>query len=453
MLHSRNASFKHVAAAIRFSPNPLSKAGTFKVAVIGTYAPRKCGIATFTEDLKTKVEEFHPEISFDVYALDRFGSDLSYSPDAHVIAQDDPDAYRLAAERINASGVDAVWLQHEYGIFGGPDGRLVIDLIDRLAIPLVVTLHTILSTPSAGQRHVMERLLARACEVMVMSQHGRDLLVSLYGVLPKRVTVVAHGAPDRPFGREEHFKARLGVSNRPVLMTFGLLGPGKGIEHAIEALPAIAKGHPDVLYRIVGATHPDLVREQGETYRERLKARVAQLGLERNVAWDDRFLDTDELLDQLEACDVYLTPYPNLQQSTSGTLSYAVALGKAVVSTPYIHASELLADGVGMLVPAEKPWAISSAVNTLLSTPGCLKALKMRAYARGRSTIWEQFADASASLVEKAIAGKPTSRGRANGTGRIDTSLVVSGEAFSLSGAERLETPGKTSQHSFPAHP
>ncbi|WP_395396083.1 glycosyltransferase family 4 protein (plasmid) [Novosphingobium sp. BL-8A] len=400
--------------------------------------------------MKTKVEEFRPGISFDVYALDRHGSDLAYSPDVHVIAQDDPDAYRLAADRINASGVDAVWLQHEYGIFGGPDGRLVTDLIDRLAVPLVVTLHTILSTPSVGQRHVMERLLGRAGQVMVMSQHGRDLLISLYGASHERVTVVAHGAPDRPFGREEHFKASLGVANRPVLMTFGLLGPGKGIEHAIEALPAIAARHPDVLYRIVGATHPDLVRDQGERYRERLKARVAQLGLQRNVAWDDRFLDTDELLDQLEACDVYLTPYPNLQQSTSGTLSYAVALGKAVVSTRYIHACELLADGVGVLVPAEEPSAISNAVNALLNTPECLNALKMRAYAKGRSTIWQQFADASANLVEKAVARKPTSAEPVDGAGHIDGSRAATGQAFHLS---RSDVARNTFQRLSPAHP
>jgi len=450
MLHSRNASLKLVSAApIRFSPDPLSRAGTFKVAAIGTYAPRKCGIATFTEDLKTKVEEFRPGISFDVYALDRLGSGLAYPPDVHVIAQDDPDAYLVAADRINASGVDAVWLQHEYGIFGGPDGRLVTDLIDRLAVPLVVTLHTILSTPSVGQRRVMERLLGHAGEVMVMSQHGRDLLISLYGVSPARVTVVAHGAPDRPFGREEHFKARLGVADRPVLMTFGLLGPGKGIEHAIEALPAIAARHPDVLYRIVGATHPDLLRDQGETYRERLKARVVQLGMQDNVAWDDRFLDTDELLDQLEACDVYLTPYPNLQQSTSGTLSYAVALGKAVVSTRYIHACELLDDGVGVLVPVDEPSAISNAVNALLDAPECLKALKMRAYAKGRSTVWERFADASANLVEKAAARKPASTESVKGAGHIDGSRTATGQAFQRS---RSDIPRNPSPRVSPAH-
>ncbi|WP_395331955.1 glycosyltransferase family 4 protein [Novosphingobium sp. BL-8H] len=402
--------------------------------------------------MKTKVEEFHPNITFDVYALDRSRSELGYSSDVHVIAQDDPKAYRLAAERINASGADAVWLQHEYGIFGGPDGKLIIDLVERLAVPVVLTLHTILSTPSDGQRQVMERLLARSCEVMVMSQHGRDLLISLYGVSPERITVIAHGAPDRPFGREEYFKSRLGIANRPVLMTFGLLGPGKGIEHAIEALPAIARRHPDVLYRIVGATHPDLVRDHGETYRERLKKRVAELDLQNNVVWEDRFLDTDELLDQLEACDIYLTPYPNLQQSTSGTLSYAVALGKAVVSTTYIHAQELLADGVGMLVPAGEPSAISNAVNKLLDTPGCLSALKMRAYEKGRSTIWRHFAGASANLVERAAARNRASAECVRSAGEIARSVSLAAGGGLLLHPEQLDVPAGL-QRSFPLHP
>lgn len=410
MINSQNAFSQLVPftslAQKSFLPKPDNK--SFNVAVIGTYAPRKCGIATFTEDLKTKVETFYPRTSFDVYALDLHEAAPLYGDRVNLINVDEPESYRKAARQINRSGVDAVWLQHEYGIFGGPDGILVTELVDRIEVPLIVTFHTILSQPSAGQREVLGHILARTDQAMVMSEHGRSLLTELYGFSPDRITMIPHGAPDRPFGREAGFKARLGVAGRPVLMTFGLLGPGKGLEHAIEALPAITAAHPDVLYRIVGATHPNLLREQGEAYRKLLETRVSELGVEDNVQWDNRFVDTEELLDQIEACDIYLTPYPNLQQSTSGTLSYAVALGKAVVSTPYIHARELLANGVGCLVPPEKPSAISAAVNDLLDRPYSLAELKERAYARGRSTIWSRFAQASADLINKA-AGEPAS--------------------------------------------
>lgn len=406
MLHTQNA-FSKVAqssSSVRQQIPSLPDSRTYKIALIGTFAPRKCGIATFTEDLKSKVEAYHPNIEFDVFALDRADAASLYPQDVRLVAADGREAYRDAAEFINASGADAAWLQHEYGIFGGADGEFVCDLVDRLRVPLIVTFHTILSEPSHHQRVVLRRILDKAAQAIVMSRHGRDLLIDSYGAARESVTIIEHGAPDRPYGREIQFKTKLGVAGRPVLMTFGLLGPGKGIEHAIEALPAIAARHPDIVYRIVGATHPNLLREHGEEYRERLKARVAQLGVESNVVWDDRFLDTNELLDQIEACDIYLTPYPNLQQSTSGTLSYAVALGKAVVSTPYIHARELLADNVGVLVPTADSSAIAKAVTTLLDEPQLLASIKGRAYARGRSTIWPRFAQASAALITKAAS-------------------------------------------------
>jgi hypothetical protein len=239
-----------------------------------------------------------------------------------------------------------------------------------------------------------------------MSRHARDLLAGHYGAPHEILDVVPHGAPDRPFGRQVEFKARLGLAGRTVLTTFGLLGHGKGLETAIEALPAIVARHPDVVYRIVGATHPNLLAAEGEAYREGLQALAAELGVAGHIAWDNRFLETDELLDQLEACDIYITPYPNMQQSTSGTLSFAVALGKAVVSTPYLHARELLADGVGELVEPHSPAAIAQAVNALLDDPQRLTALQRRAYTRGRETIWPRFAEGAARLIEHAV--RPT---------------------------------------------
>ena len=298
-------------------------------------------------------------------------------------------------------------MQHEYGIFGGPDGDLVCDFVNRLAPPLVLTLHTVLSEPTDRQRAILAHLASRASRIMVMSHHSRDLLLANYTVAPDVVEVIEHGAPDRPFGRQALFRAALGLDQGKVLMTFGLLGPGKGIERVIEALPAIVARHPDVLYRIVGATHPVLVARDGEAYRDRLKGLADRLGVADHIAWEDRFLDTEDLLDQLEATDIYITPYLHLQQSTSGTLSYAVALGKAVVSTPYVHARELLADDIGVLIEPGSSTAIADAVNALLDSPERLLTIQRRAYAKGRETIWPRFAEAAARLVFAAIRPTP----------------------------------------------
>jgi glycosyltransferase involved in cell wall biosynthesis len=321
-----------------FGADSAGRAPARRLALIGGFAPRKCGIATFTTDVFEQLALHHPELSVDLHVIDSPTEPLTYPEARSVIRADQPEDYRIAARRINEDAVDAVWLQHEYGIFGGDCGAMVLELVDRIAAPLIVTLHTVLAQPSAQQRAVLDHILDRASGVMVMSEHGRDLLDKVYGVEPARVTVIAHGAPDRPFGRNADFKARAGLAGKNVIMTFGLLGQGKGLETAIEALPAIVAAHPDTVYRIVGATHPNLVAAEGEAYRDSLMALAQDLGVADHVLWDNRFLETSELLDQLEACDIYLTPYPNLQQSTSGTLSYAVALGKAVVSTPYLHA-------------------------------------------------------------------------------------------------------------------
>jgi len=401
---SRPAQVAEIRALFEGAAAPAPK--PLRVALVGTFTPRKCGIATFTADIYGKLREFHPEVGVDVYALDDADDGLEYEDVAGTIAAADPEAYALAARRINESGVDAVWVQHEYGIYGADDGLAVCDFVDRLAAPLILTCHTVLAQPSEQQRAILCHLVTRASRIMVMSQHSRDLLVREYDARPEILEVIEHGAPDRPFGRQEEFKARIGLEGRKVLMTFGLLGPGKGLERAIEALPGIVARHPDALYRIVGATHPNLVAAEGESYREGLMALAESLGVSAHVEWDNRFLETDELLDQLEACDIYITPYPNLQQSTSGTLSYAVALGKAVISTQYLHARELLAGDVGRLIEPGCSEEIARAVNALLDDPAELLAMQRRAYARGRLTIWPRFAEATARLAWGAVAPK-----------------------------------------------
>ncbi|WP_298188742.1 glycosyltransferase family 4 protein [Novosphingobium sp.] len=372
-----------------------------RVAVIGTYAPRSCGIATFTADLCEQLAAHFPDISLDVYALDAGDSRLAYAEDISIIAAETCGSYVAAAQAINASGADVVWIQHEFGIFGGEDGGLVTVLADRVAAPIIVTFHTVLATPSEGQRAAMEHLVKRCSRIMVMSQQSREILVSVYGARPEIVDVIEHGAPDMPFGTAHAAKQRMGLEGRKVLTTFGLIGPGKGIDVAIAAMPAILEQHPDAVYRIIGATHPVTAAREGEAYRAMLEDLAERLGVAGSIEWDNRFLAIDELLGQLEACDIYLTPYRSLGQTTSGTLSYAVALGKAVVSTPYVHARELLADGVGCLIEPGSPEAIAEAANALLSSPQRLLAMQERAYARGRRTIWPNFARASMQLLRK----------------------------------------------------
>ncbi len=384
-----------------------------RIALIGGFQPRKCGIATFTTDIYQQLTAHHPEIAIDLHVVDGANDSHVYPEARSVIRPGDTEDYRATARVINEDAVDAVWLQHEYGIFGGESGEMVLDLVDRIAAPLIVTLHTVLGEPSDQQRAILERLIDRAKRVMVMSQHAAGLLRRLYHVGADRIAVIDHGAPDRPFGRGELFRESAGLTGRKVLMTFGLLNPGKGLENVISALPAVVAKHPDVVYRIVGATHPNLVAREGEAYREQLIAQAEELGVAGNIVWENRFLDVSELLDQLEACDIYLTPYPNLQQSTSGTLSYAVALGKAVISTPYVHACELLGDGVGMLVETRSAQAIAAAANALLDDPAALLAMQRRAYARGRQTIWARFADASAALISSVIPDSRAVQGAA----------------------------------------
>jgi len=375
-----------------------------RIAMIGCFRPRLCGIATFTADTYDHLRAARADLDIDIYAMRSPTDQPTDAAASLTIDEAQRDQYLAAAEAINASGANAVWLQHEFGIFGGPAGAYILDLVDRVAAPLIVTLHTVLADPNDEQRMVMERLVARASKLVVMSEYGRATLIDAYRADVDQIVHIEHGTPDRPFVDISPLRETLGLAKRPILSTFGLIGPGKGLEDAIRALPAIAAQYPDILYRIVGATHPNLVAHEGEAYRERLEALAASLGVAGNIAWENRFLDTEELLDQIELCDIYLAPYPNLQQITSGTLAYAVALGRAVVSTPFVHARELLANDVGILLPAPDSEAIAEAVLLLLAVPEERRALQKRAYTRGRRTAWGQIARECANLIDHVAA-------------------------------------------------
>ena len=373
-----------------------------RLALIGGFLPRRCGIATFTTDIHASLKCAVRDLAVDVYAMAPAGVPTVFDPIVRLaITEGDADSFIEAAKQIEASGTDVVWLQHEFGLFGGLAGDMVLELVDRVAAPLIVTLHTVLAEPDADQRRVMERLIARASKLVIMSERSRHLLRTVYGVDEDQIALIAHGVPDRPFGRAQQFKSQFGFDGKRVVLTFGLLSPGKGIEAVIEALPAIVQDHPDTVYCIAGATHPNLLAHEGEAYRERLQALAVTLGVENNVRWIDAFMEIEDLLDLLEAADIYVTPYTGAQQSTSGTLSYAMALGKAVISTPYVHAVELLADDHGVLVPFHDSAAFADEIKSLLDDPDRLLALQKRAYLRSRDMIWPAFAARSCALIDE----------------------------------------------------
>jgi glycosyltransferase involved in cell wall biosynthesis len=380
-----------------------------RIALIGNFPPRLCGIATFTRDVYEALTALDDAPEVDVYAMNDPGADHAYPAAVTMaIGQNELADYQAVAHAINQSGADIVLVQHEYGIFGGPAGAHLLRLLDRVAAPVIVTLHTVLETPNPDQRAVVEALARRAAKLIVMADRGREMLMRIHGIPADRIAVVKHGVPDRPQLPTAELKPAFGFEGRDVLLTFGLLSPNKGIETVIRALPDIAARHPDALYVILGATHPHLVAHEGEAYRESLIALASELGVDGHVRFIDGFLDQEDLLDYLAVADIYVTPYLNEAQITSGTLSYAVALGKPVVSTPYWHASELLADGVGTLVGFGDSAGFASAINGLLDEPDRMADVGTRAYAIGRTMIWPRLAEAYSEICDAAIASRVT---------------------------------------------
>ncbi len=378
-----------------------------RIAVIGNSLPRRCGIATFTTDLERAISKSRSNIQTCIVAMTDHGQSYDYPPSVCLEIKDDViDDYISAAAYLNAGRFDVVCLQHEFGIFGGKAGAHILELLSRLTVPVVTTLHTVLSHPTAIQRAVMERIVDASSKVVVMADKGRDLLRTVYLVPDDKIEVIAHGIPDVPFVGPHEAKIRLGFEGKSVILTFGLLSPNKGIEVMIDAMPAILKRRPDAVYVVLGATHPNLVRDQGEAYRDGLVERVRELGVEDHVVFLDRFVDQAKLLEFISMCDVYVTPYLNEAQMTSGTLAYSFGLGKPVVSTPYWHARELLADGRGVLVPFGDAVAIGREIADLLTDDDRRQAMCRRAYAMSRTMTWERTAERYMSVFEHARQGR-----------------------------------------------
>lgn len=385
-----------------------TRAPVSHIALLGNFLPRKCGLATFTTDVFNALADRYPGLRVDVYAMDDHPGRYTYPPEVtHAIPQHDRTAYLDAARAIESSGAQALWIQHEYGIYGGAAGEHLIALLDRLNLPVIVTLHTVLEHPNPDERRVMEALLRRAARVIVMAERGREILQRVHGQAGRSVVMIPHGVPDRPLVDADSMKAPLGWDGHKILFTFGLLASNKGIEAMVAAMPAIVAEHPDALYVVLGATHPNLVAHEGEAYRERLIALAAEKGVSAHVRLIDGFCENDALIDKLQAADVYVTPYTNPAQITSGTLSYAVGVGKPVVSTPYVHATEILADGHGVLVDFGDADALAREINALLADDAGRRAMAERVYARGRTMLWPRLAERAMHEIETIRDARP----------------------------------------------
>jgi glycosyltransferase involved in cell wall biosynthesis len=381
------------------------------IAFLGDYLPRKCGIATFTSDLLGAVAAHQPHSRCFAVPVNDIEGCYRY-PDVvrFEIEEQDLESYRCAADFLNSSDVDIVSVQHEFGIFGGPAGSHLLTLLRRLTAPVVTTLHTVLRTPNADQHRVMRELIARSTRLVVMTERGQTILQEVYQAPPAKIDLIPHGIPDVPFVAPDHYKEQFGVGGKKVLLTFGLLSPNKGIEQVLNALPNIVAEFPDVVYIVLGATHPNELRARGDTYRLGLEAIVGKNQLENHVIFHNRFVELKELTEFIGAADLYITPYLDEAQITSGTLAYAFGAGKAVISTPYWHAAELLGEQRGVLVPFADPAAIAREVRGLLRDETRRNAMSDNAYKLGRTMVWSKTAGLymrSFELARRQAAAAP----------------------------------------------
>src|SRR5690348_16541843 len=382
-----------------------------RIAVIGNYLPRQCGIATFTTDLCSAIAAECGAAR--LLALPVNDIEEGYDYPARVrwsLDQNEVASYEEAARFLNFNNIDMVCLQHEYGIFGGPAGSHILHLLRGLKMPVVTTLHTVLREPNPDQMLVMEEIAELSDRLIVMSQLSSQFLQEIYKVPGRKIDMVPHGVPDLPFLDPNFYKDRFGVEGKAVLVTFGLLSPNKGIENVIEALPQILSRHKNVVYIVAGATHPHILRREGDKYRTDLQALAKEVGVESRVIFHNRFVSPEEMVEFIGAADIYITPYRHEAQVVSGTLAYALGAGKAIISTPYWHAIELLDDRRGALVPFQDPEAIARKTVELLDTPALRHRMRKRAYVYAREMVWKRVAQgymASFAQVRNDRTRKP----------------------------------------------
>jgi glycosyltransferase involved in cell wall biosynthesis len=375
----------------------------FPIAYISTYPPKQCGIATYTYDLLSSMPK---EVKAKVVAIT--DQETECSPSVFTtIRRDSKNDYCAAAEKLNNSSAKVVHLEHEFGLFGGEDGNWILDLLRALEKPLVTTFHTILSSPTKKQLLLVREISLESHCVIVMAQEAKRILTEIYQLSPEKIAVIHHGVPDPlPVSRKE-LKAKYGFAGRKVISSFGLLSRGKGMEYAIDAMGKIKAQHRKALFLIIGKTHPNILKLQGEQYRTELKEQVEKLGLEENVKFIDEFLDKKKLIEYLTLTDIYLTPYPGKQQITSGTLAYAVGLGKATVSTPFIYAKELLDSGRGLFADFCDSDSIARELDRILSSPTLQKQIESKAFAYGKYMRWSHVAKKHFTLYRRATGQIP----------------------------------------------
>ena len=390
------------ASSLQLAPRPQRPV---KIAVIGNHLPRQCGIATFTTDLCDAIAAEYGAAQLSVVAVNDGHSSYSYPERVRFeISEGDLASYRAAADFLNARNVDLVCLQHEYGIFGGKSGNHIMELLKRLHMPVITTLHTVLREPNLDQRVVMHKIAARSERLIVMSQHSSRILQEVFKVPAEKIDPIPHGIPDLPFERPDVHKEAFSCQGKSVLLTFGLLSPNKGFESVIQAMPEILASHSNAVYMIAGATHPHIHAREGDRYRLELQALARKLGVEKQVLFINRFVSPQEMASLVGSADIYITPYCHEAQAVSGTLAYAMGAGKAIISTPYWHAAELLDQGRGTLVPFENAAAVATATIALLADDGERQAMRERAYLYARPMIWKRVAQSYMAAFLRARA-------------------------------------------------
>lgn len=374
-----------------------------KIAFLGDYLPRKCGIATFTSDIYSTISSQYPNSDCFVVSVNDVKEGYDYPKEVRFeIEEQKLNSYQMAADFLNFNNTEVVSLQHEFGIYGGQSGSHILALLRDLHLPIVTTFHTILENPSSDQFRVMKEIIKLSARLITMTEKGKTFLTEVYKTPLEKIDVIPHGIPDMPFVDPNYYKDQFGVEGKQVLLTFGLLSPQKGIENVLQALPDVLKEFPNLVYIVLGATHPNLIKNQGETYRMSLERMANQLGIKKNVIFYNRFVDIKELEAFIGMSDIYITTYINKAQITSGTLAYSFGCGKAVISTPYWHAEELLADGRGVLVPFGDSNAIVKELVSLLKDDNRRHAMRKKAYILGREMVWSEIAHRYVESFQKA---------------------------------------------------
>ena len=374
------------------------------IAFLSTYPPRECGLATFTQDLVMQLSKIPSTSASRIIAV----SNGSFQYDDKVmmeLTQNDRNSYAQTASKLNHSDIELLVIEHEYGIYGGEWGGYLLDLIDNLKIPFVTTLHTVLPAPNEKQWHILNVLGQKGKKIITMAKNTVDILKNVYGIDESNVEVINHGVPNMSMASRENLKAESRLENRSIISTFGLLGPGKGLEYGVEAIAKVAKNHKEILYYILGQTHPAIKKESGEDYRKSLETMVQQLGIEDNVVFVNEYLKKEEIVHYLKLSDIYLTPYLSKDQAVSGTLAYAVGYGRVIVSTPYSYAKEMLSQGRGLLAEFRNSESIANCIEQVLDHPEEKEQMEQKTLEIGKTMMWEhvakQYRDLFADVLQQ----------------------------------------------------